>query len=169
MEAYFECCGYETKESVRESYRYWFRKKTRLAVAVFVALSFLCLVANLFNPNSRVLCLMLAYAGLTVWYCMQPRYYAAKNYKKKLKQFDGNIPPTQVWFKEEIIYQDGIVQITIPYAKVKKIDVTKNLVCIWDEMGNGIDFQADSLVKGNVPELMRFLAERCPQLKLPCW
>ena len=169
MEPYFECFSTDSKESLIELYSYLFRKKLRILKIVIGILAVVFFFAFLVTRDSYSLVLSILYILILVWYIFLPRYHAGKAYRKSLKEFDGNIPPARIQFGDEIRYQDGAMQLIFAYSKLKTVAVLKNSIVLENQAGNYILFPINSLIKGTVPQLLAFLKEKCPHLKLPDW
>lgn len=167
MNKYFEFHGESTKEAIRETYRHWFGKKLWVFYILFAVMGAYSFLAYLGSGIVRSLLLALLIWATMVFYILAPRSLAAKRYKKQLNQFDGKIPPFTVRFGEEITYQDGSLQLSFPYAKVKKVEMAREHIFIRDQIGNCMCFPTDSVTKGTVPELLQFLKEKCPNVKIP--
>lgn len=169
MEYAFECVYTDTKESGIEMYTHIIGRKTRIWLIISVILALLLLLVCWISGDRKILIYALAYAGLAVWYLLMPRRYAARARKKALKQFDGHIPPAAIRFGEEILYEGGQIRLVIPYRKLKKVTVLKTSILLEDEAGNCVQFPNSGFTGGTMPELMAFLKEKCPHLKLPDW
>ena len=168
METYFEVHSEFNKQTILDMSRHVFGKKMWLIKVLCAIAAGLFLLLYLMEPmDTRYLIYVLGYLALLSFYMLYPRLRTAEVYKKTLKQFDGNVPSATLLFGEEITYSNGMMQLTIPYAKVKKVQLVKKNIFIRDQMGNCILFPADDVTKGTAPELLRFLKEKCPNVKIP--
>lgn len=106
--------------------------------------------------------------AITLWFSFQPRL-AARSYLRKQRQFyDGQIPPYVLHFTaDRIICNKGDTRLEYPYHKLTKVKASGNLMILMADRRAYVTLCRDSFTKGTYEAFLRFLAEKCPNLKLP--
>ena len=168
-DCYFECVYTDTKETKLELYRHLLGRKLRIWIILSFVLSAYCLLAWVLSGKTRDLILTFFYLALALWYLLQPRLQANKAHRLDMKQYQGQEPPCTVRFGQEIVYQDGQIRLVIPYEHVQKVTVLKTTIALQNITNQVIQFPNSGFTGGSTAELMAFLKEKCPQLKLPDW
>ena len=87
-------------------------------------------------------------------------------YNNLLKYYDGTIPETVVRFADTITLSQEETVTTIPYSKLKQVSLLKDCFLLIDEIGGFYIVSNEGFTKGTKQEMLVFLKEKCPQLKI---
>ena len=114
------------------------------------------------------LVISLVWILMALYLFFQPRIAAKLHMRRANKFHDGIIPQTQVLFgEEELIAQSGDSKLKIPYNKLNKIKVSKNLMILTVKKYSHVTICKDGFTKGTYEEFLAFLRAKCPDLKIP--
>lgn len=169
MEYTIENVYVNSERLLRQAYGYVLRKRRIFLTVTSVILSILFAFAWIVLERTVYLVAAVVYVALAVWYWLLPYRVAKKAYKSMLKIHDGDIPPTIVRFGEKIFFDAGTSTSEMAYNKLKSVSFCNDCILIQNEVGSAYLLANDGFTKGSKQELMAFLKEKCPQLKLPDW
>ena len=168
MDCFFEIVYVETEDMICQLYTKALNK--RRSFWTIVMLVFAAIFAHLAKvlDNQWYAVGAVIYVLLAVWYFFLPQRAAKKGFKEKLKYYGGENPPITVRFAENMTISDIDSFASIPYEKFDHVYVLKDCIAI-DVAKKWYCVPMVGFTKGNASELIHFLRERCPQLKLPGW
>lgn len=169
MEYLFENIYVDTEKLLRQTYKKILKKKVLIWTAVSVVMGLLFLFAGVVLDKPVYRWGSLIYVVLAVWYLLWPHRIARKAYKNMLKFYDGVIPETVVRLADAITLTQGETVTTIPYNKLKQVSILDDCLLLHNEIGGAYIVSNDGFTKGTKQEMLAFLKEKCPQLKLPDW
>ena len=169
MEYTIENVYVDSEHLLRQAYGHILRKRQILLTVTSAILGVLFAFAWIVLERTIWLLLAVVYVALAVWYWFVPYRTAKKVYKKMLKIHDGDIPPTTVRFGEKIFFDAGTSTSEMAYKKLKSVVFCNDCILIQNEVGEAYLVANDGFTKGSKQELIAFLKEKCPQLKLPDW
>lgn len=169
MEYTIENVYVDSERLLRQAYGYVLRKRQILLTVTSVILGVLFAFAGVVLEKTICLLAAAVYVVLAVWYWLLPYRVAKKAYKSMLKIHDGDIPPTTVRFGEKIFFDAGTSTSEMAYNKLKSVSLRNDCILIRNEVGGVYLIANDGFTKGTKQELLAFLKEKCPQLKLPDW
>lgn len=168
METKFEIHSQLEKKHYVEFYRrIW--KKRWIWISVYLVVGLLGLV--LYWANQRILwmiygCLMILYA---LWLFFRPWQQAKKAFKANLAFEGGEKLCSTTKFGDEIVDETVCASNAVPYDKIEKIHITKQLILLVDARKSFLILDKNGFTKGTLEEFLPFIQEKCPQLKLPKW
>lgn len=157
----------EKKHYVEFYRRVW--KKRWIWISIYLAAGFWGLL--LYWENQRTIwmiygCLMILYA---VWISFRPRQQARKTFKENLAFEGGEKLGSTTKFGDVIVDESVRQSVTVPYDKVEKIHITKELILLVDVRKAVLILDKNGFTKGTFEEFLPFIQEKCPQLNLPKW
>ena len=169
MEYTIENVYVDTEKLVRQMHKKLLRKRSVFWTSAMAVMGFLFLFVGLVLDRTAYLWGAAAYAALAVWYLFMPYRTSKKAYKKMLQYYDGNILETVVRFGDAIVFTQGDTVSSIPYNKLKQVSFLDDCILLHNEVGGVYLLANDGFTKGSKQEMLAFLREKCPNLKLPDW
>ncbi len=168
METQFEIHSHLEKKHYVEYYRYIWRKRMILVVlcALVGALS---LLANITNDDGGGLLRGILLMIYTVWLYFRP-WMAAGKLVKRESQNDGTETVESVTkFGEEILDETKHLAARVSYDEIKAIHISESVIVLQDVRKVDLILDKNGFIKGTLEELLPFIQEKCPQLKLTKW
>ena len=83
------------------------------------------------------------------------------------KQYEGIVPETVVTFADMIQMSEGMVQITVEYRKIVRVERWKHSYMLMTGKRNGIMLDPNGFTQGTFEEFKQFLREKRPDLTIP--
>ena len=106
-------------------------------------------------------------AGYCIWNYCRPWILAKKIRKRDLAYYGTELVPSVTTFADVLRDVAKDMDVTIPYDKIKEIHISNDLIALTDIKDSVILMDKNGFTKGDFLGLLAFLAEKCPQLKLP--
>ena len=168
MDTQFEIHSQLEKKHYVELYR-WVWKKRWIWIGIYVVAGILGLLLYLANERITWIvygCAMILYA---VWVYFRPWQVAGKRFKENLAFESGEKLCSTTKFGDEIVDESVRERVVVPYDKIKKIHITKDMIFLMDIRKMVLILEKDGFTKGTVEEFLPFIQNKCPQLILPKW
>ena len=162
MEILFENIIERNKQMAKEIYRYFYFQRTAMAAGYAVLI--LCFISNL---------LRLFFEGYCSWFVMLAvpllflfQFYIYSKQVKTMVTRDREVFEKGIIIKN-MVYEDRVQMvsstgsdISIDFAKVTKVILTKNLILLRTKANQLIIFGKESFTVGTKEEFVRFLSSK---------
>lgn len=96
-----------------------------------------------------------------------PRLHLSSAKRETLRLNNGEFPETVVRFGERILLTEGAFSLTTEYAQIVEIRRLQHSIVLMTGVNTGIPLKPDAFTLGNLPDLLAFLEEKCPNLGNP--
>jgi hypothetical protein len=152
-----------TLEDIQLLYETARPKNNKRWITVYGILAALCFGLFRFSERGTFLLIYGTFCvGYGVWLWFWPRRAAKKQYERYMKDYDGEIPPCQMFFGEHISLVDVEGETIIPYEKIDQIVLKKGRLIL--KRRNEIGWylvKMDTFIRGDQDVLFRLLGEKC--------
>ena len=166
MDIQFENIYVDTEMLFRQTHQEHLKKKILIWSTIYIAVGVLTLYVGIAQDRPSYCWGSLLYFMLAVRCLRWPYRTARKMYNNLLKYYDGTIPETVVRFADTITLSQEETVTTIPYSKLKQVSLLKDCFLLIDEIGGFYIVSNEGFTKGTKQEMLVFLKEKCPQLKI---
>ncbi len=96
-----------------------------------------------------------------------PEFYAIYIMRKTKKRNGGIVPETVISFGSSILIQEGDASMKVDYSQIRKVKRLKQSYVLLIGRRRGILVDYYGFAKGSYLELVEFLREKRPDLKIP--
>ena len=113
------------------------------------------------RPTAQSLCV-----AIIILQVLLPDLYTVLSLRSSKKNHDGVLPETRVVFGADIQMFDGMVHLTIPYDKIRKVVRLKHCIFLMNGKRTGIILDPAGFTTGSWEELRELLREKCPGIHM---
>ena len=149
---------------------YKFVQRNRIWWACLAGFVGICNLAVGISSGDWVdLLLAVACGSYAIWIYRRPWTMAKKVMKQDLEFYGTDDVENIVSFGDVI--QDATKDRvnTVPYNKIQEMHVLDDLIVLKDVRNAYFIMEKNGFTKGDFQSFLQFMAEKCPQLKLPNW
>lgn len=157
--------GKDSRDIYRRFYRTIYMRPMVICAAI-LALWALCYFLAEESRNLADVCYVGFCLVLAVVMLLLPRIIADRTYRNRMKYYDGRIPEVTARFGEQLVLEDADSLHTVSYHQITRMYFLEDALMLVIAKEKVLCVPIQTFIRGSMPELKRFLREKCPKLKI---